>query len=244
MDYKGDKWKYLIDHPETRACFATSGQTIYNELYTNAQIYNNTYFMGTQPGPTWSSGNTGVGGNNYYAYYWGDPLSSTLTFPLEFGVTIIGSPSTALFQTFYLGFLKQTSAYSVSSGVNTGSLGNLFNANNETGFSIQQATGGSPISIYNGWGGTQNLSTSTPQNLFTTNWTLTTTYYFRIPISGTKIGYSIDGVTWVYVTLNSPLNLNGLAFKAGIQNNTGNNLSAGTNLVSILKTPVALANAS
>lgn len=90
MDYKGDKWQYLIDHPEARAAISTSGSgPIVSNLATMAlATYNpgNDYIPGgtaNLPNIYFTATTNITGTTNTCLPFWS--LSSPISFPFQFG---------------------------------------------------------------------------------------------------------------------------------------------------------------
>lgn len=221
IDYDGDKWKYLMDHPLTRMALAVSGEPIFESLL-NLNVSMLSY-----------SSPIVLGNNNPGSFAFTAPLvvpqgsahimysNQAILFPIQFGIRTLGNGSN---YAILSNIAFSTLIYSSFSGLPTtlGTNGNPFNLTGANGFSIRIPTVNQTSTTFSGM--TYASTGATSANIASLSETLipglasaanfflnpSATVYFRFYSSGNKIGWSTDGLTWTYWTPPTPYPTRGL----------------------------------
>lgn len=220
MDFKGDKWKYLINHPRTRMALCTSGDAQWNTMNSNnmgfsslSAITNNGYVTNAN---TWTVINTMA-----------IMVSSTnaVKLPLQFGIACWLSMNGTMVHNFCFSNLP-ISPYVGSTNPVTIS-GNPFNMSGANGFSIRIKTNGATSTSYSGmtyastgttYSASNNIGNMTETDipglvpLFNSNGPV----YFRLFTSGDKIGWSTNGTSWTYWNTPVPYLTQNLYFNVAV----------------------------
>lgn len=259
IDYEGDKWKYLMDHPLTRMALAVSGEPVFE----NITGQNLTMLCAANPLQksffdldSWQF----QGGFTTNAGY-GLIMSSTqaITFPVQFAINFIvlgGSYTIAAnigFSTIQYG---NASIPPNSNTVALGSNGNPFNANGANGFSIRVATNNQVSTTFSGmvYASTGITSTANIASLSETpipglatapNFFLNQSniIFFRFYSSGTKIGWSTDGLAWTYWNVPVPYVSRGLFLNLALSQLSSTLNYPGSPGYVLFKVPGTLVNA-
>lgn len=251
VDFRGDKWKYLQDHPSTRMALCTSGTNIYNELRSiSNSILNPLWFTNTSSNISIVN-NPLVAGNGTVLFATSYP--NVVTFPLEFQIAFFANLifySTANIMFTNTVYPTNTSATSVNYTPGSGTAYNAFPigiTNTETGFSITLNAAGNGLNVTSVTSGQATTFNYTGTNINVTplaglsfpqaSFNLVS---FRIPQTGTQVGWSTNQTSWTYQTVPT-MNLKNLYATVAILATASTNI-AGVGVCQIYNTPGALVN--
>ena len=131
-EYKGDRWKYLINHPKTRMALCTSGDAIWNKL--NSVNFSFTAFNNTvinQSGYL-TNGSMFSIPNNYADFY--VRTVQSVRFPIQFSAQM--PSSSGIVSGYNFGFISSQ----IYLGSNPLLNNNPFNFSNDQGFCLYSNT--------------------------------------------------------------------------------------------------------
>lgn len=247
IDFKGDKWKYLINHPKTRMALCTSGDVVFNTInLTDYSYFSYPYSISVANGYIKNTSSITLPNGANAGFY--VQTFQVVKFPVQFGISMLpnggGSVSTYNFAftsypytaNMYLGYqpLVNNNPFGAPAG--------------EKGFSIC-TTNITPSNMYYasvGRGNSGNLTsqTQTPIPGWNANILTTPTIYFRFFQTGDKIGWSTNGTSWTYWNPPVTYNTDSLYFMMATSNTSGTvTFNPNTVLYSVFNVAGALTNA-
>jgi hypothetical protein len=246
VDFKGDKWKYLLAHPKTRMALCTSGDAQWNGLGPIIQSINTTVNnLIIDNGGTVYTGqiiNFAPGSCVLMSSY-----PNALSFPLQFKVSFT---NTNQFSNFNIGFL--TNAYNAgtqSVGLNYNGYGASIYPSNETGFALTLNSSGNQVILQSVAVNQVALFQPGSANVITTPipgipvvQNGTNYLNIRIPGTGNQIGWNTSGSSWTYYSV-PQLNLRSLKLSLVTCALSSIIFGAGSQLFQISEVTGSLANA-
>lgn len=247
IDYKGDKWKYLIDNPLTRIALSLSSKVQWNTITTKTTPFQSGTF--TLVPYTFNDGimNSNSVSVTFSAGYFIQTVN-TVKFPLEFGILTSGSGGN-LTNLWNIGFSSRSQYGGVTVPTTAGINNNPFtNYGGDTGFSLNVTSGTwNAMNYYSvGIGNTGAIGQQSANVIpgLTPNFLAGATYvYFRFYPNGDKIGWSTNGTSWTYYTVPIGYNtLNLYLTLSVLQTNSATTITPNSVIYTIFSAPPALSN--